>query len=476
MKPSSISMLGMAVLVGTLTGCVALPRDAGLRDVQDAVRERSGFTIDHIEQDAEVAVGERVRGLLQDELSETTAVEIALLANRRFQAELEELGIARAELWQAGLARNPIVGGEIRSPGRPFEIFLAQDVIDLIRLPKRRRLAAAAFEQAKLRVADEVFDLVTEVRQAYFTMQAASQMVAMRQKVVDAAQAAAELAIRQYDAGNISDLQLENEQALLEQAKLELAASQEAELAERERLTSLMGLWGEQTTWRIGARLPDLPVEEADLDGLESLAAAQRLDLAAARREVEIAMRAFPLARLSAFELEAGVHREREPEGTLTTGPSLDIAVPIFDRGGAARSRAGAVLRQARQRLAALAVEIRSEVRAARVRMLAARSRVEYYRRVVLPRRSRIVEFSQQEYNFMLIGAFQLLQARQNEIDAQRESIESLREYWVARSDLERAVGGRRAASADGPVDDQPGAIPSHDEDPDHEHEKEEQR
>lgn len=474
MKPSSISKLGMFVLSGTLTGCIALPRDAGLRDVQDAVRERSGFTIDRIDQDAESAIDERIRGLLQGELSETSAVEIALLANRRFQATLEDLGIARGELWQAGLARNPVVGGEIRSPGRAFEIFFVQDVLDLIRLPKRRRQAAAAFEQAKLRVADEVFDLVTEVRQAYFRTQAASQMVAMRQTVVDAAQAGAELAIRQYDAGNISDLQLENEQALLEQAKLELALSQEDQIAERERLNSLMGLWGEQTTWRIGSRLPDVPDDEADLDGLESLAAAQRLDLAAARREVEIALRALPLARLSAFELEAGVHREREPEGGTTTGPSLDFAVPIFDRGGAARSRAGAVLRQARQRLAALAVEIRSEVRAARAHMLAARSRAAYYQRVVLPRRSRIVDFSRQEYNFMLIGAFQLLQARQNEIEAQHAYIESLREYWIARSDLEHAVGGQLTASEKVSVVGEPATEPGPDKD--HDRGKEEER
>ncbi len=471
MKRPTLALCATA-LSGTLVGCVTLPKDAGLHDVQDDVRQRSGFTIDRIPTDAEEQVVERVRDLLREELSDSRAVEVALLGNRRLQATLQELGIARAELWQAGLPRNPILGGEIRFPGRssaPFEISLVQEVLDLIWLPQRRKLASAVFEQTKLRVAAEVFDLVTEVRGAYFTAQAASQMATMRRAVADAARIAADLAIRQHKAGNISDLELENEQALFEQAKLDLVLGEEEELLSRERLNSLLGLWGDLTQWRMAPRLPDPPAEEPDLAGLESLAASQRLDLAVARREIEVATRALPLARSSAFELEAGVHREKEPEGTTTTGPALEVSLPVFDRGGAGRSRARAVLAQAEQRYAALAVEVRSEVRAARHRMLSARARSAYHRDVVLPRRSRIVNFSQQEYNFMLIGVFQLLQAKRDEITAQGESIEALRDYWIARSELERAVGGRLTPAAQGSTANQPAVEPQKpNEDHDH--------
>lgn len=43
----------------------------------------------------------------------------------------------------------------------------------------------------------------------------------------------------------------------------------------------------------------------------------------------------------------------------------------------------------------------------------------------------------------MQIGPLQLLQARQAQLDAGRQYTETLRNYWVARADLERAVGGR---------------------------------
>ena len=56
----------------------------------------------------------------------------------------------------------------------------------------------------------------------------------------------------------------------------------------------------------------------------------------------------------------------------------------------------------------------------------------------------------QLQYNGMFVGVFQLLQARRDQIDAAREYIEALRDYWTARANLERAVGGRLPAPVPG--------------------------
>ena len=46
----------------------------------------------------------------------------------------------------------------------------------------------------------------------------------------------------------------------------------------------------------------------------------------------------------------------------------------------------------------------------------------------------------------MLLGVYQLIFAKQGEFNVYREYIEALRDYWIARSDLERAVGTRLVA------------------------------
>ena len=86
--------------------------------------------------------------------------------------------------------------------------------------------------------------------------------------------------------------------------------------------------------------------------------------------------------------------------------------------------------------------EIRSQVRAAANRMRAARARAEYYRTAVLPLQAKIVQQTQLQFNGMFIGVFQLLQAKQAQIDAGRGYIQSLQNYWMARSELEKTVGG----------------------------------
>jgi cobalt-zinc-cadmium efflux system outer membrane protein len=60
-----------------------------------------------------------------------------------------------------------------------------------------------------------------------------------------------------------------------------------------------------------------------------------------------------------------------------------------------------------------------------------------------VPLRERIVALTQEQYNAMLLGVYQLLQAKQGEIEAYRAYIEAVRDYWIARADLERAIGGR---------------------------------
>lgn len=420
-----------------LASCASVPRDAGLSDVQQAVATRTNQTLDWTASD------ERLRAMLQDELTADEAVAIAVANNSRLQVTLAELGIARAELIEASTIANPVFEFELRVPGepyRPYELRLAQSLIDLIQLPRRRAIGRAVFDAAQMRVSSNVLGFAADVRASYFEVVAATQHVAQNRTITEAARTAAEVAIKQHRAENITDLDLENEQALYEQAKLDLSRAERQLLVARESLMRNLGIRDE---WRVPESFPELPANEHDQEQLEQLAAQQRLDLAIARREVEIAQRGIPIARLSALgDAQLDVHYEREPSGEHTVGPGIEVPIPIFNTGRAARTRAEAQFLRARHALTALESEASSQLRAARATLGEARARVEYFRDVILPRRRRIVELTKLEHNAMLIGIFQLLQARQNEAQAQSDFVEAQREYWSARTSLDRALQG----------------------------------
>lgn len=447
-RPANAKAKGLLLVLGAAfsAGCASVPADAGLKDVRDSVARRGGYDLAWSDKGLEDrAIEEHVRTLLAEPLTADHAVDVALWNNRELHAALAGLSIARADLLEASLPRNPVMSFEIRSPSpiRPFEIAIMQTLLDLIQLPRRKRIAAAEFERVTLATGDRVVELAAQVRQAFYEAQAAEQKLALERKVAEAARAASDLAQRQLKAGNITSLMLENQQALYEQARLAVARAEADRSLSRERLNRTMGTWGADTAWTVAAALPAPPQEEVRPEGLESLAVEARLDLAAARAEVEAAARAVPGARLERIgEFGLGVHIEREDTGETTTGPSVEFALPLFNQGQAAAARARARLLQTERRFTATAVAVRNDVRAAWARLSAARTVVGYYAEVVLPRRQRLVELTQLEVTGMQMGVFQLLQARQNEIQAERESVEAQRDYWLARAELERAVGG----------------------------------
>jgi len=413
---------------------------------QGLIRERTGVTIPwSADGEAEGPVADTVRALLGRGLTEDRVVRVALLNNRRLRAALEEVGVSRAEFRQALLPANPTIEGEVRFNGgqRPGELGVMQDLSSILLVPLRRRAAGESLERTNLLAAHQALELVLETRSAFYEAQGAEQVRHYMERIVESARSAADLALRQHQAGNIPSLEADNRQTLYENAKIELSRSLTEVRAAREHLNRLMGVWGEETTWEILGDLPEVPADSIPTIGLEGLAVSNRLDLAAAEAEVRAIQGSFSLARFSRFpELRAGVHIEREPEGARTTGPAIELAFPLFDRGQHAVARTRSELRQARDRRAALAIEIRSDVRAALDLLISARELVAYYRDSVLPRRLRIVEQTQLEYNFMLTGVYQLLQVKEDEIKAQREYIEAQRDYWLARARLEHALGG----------------------------------
>jgi cobalt-zinc-cadmium efflux system outer membrane protein len=50
----------------------------------------------------------------------------------------------------------------------------------------------------------------------------------------------------------------------------------------------------------------------------------------------------------------------------------------------------------------------------------------------------------------MLVGAFDVLLAKQQEFDTYGKYLKAVRDYWVIRAELRKAVGGRLPAAASG--------------------------
>lgn len=456
------SFVGMMILAVGLSGCsaVAVDPQAGFPEVSQLVSERAGQQITRTPGAEETPPAlEAIKARLQDGLSEEEAVQIALLNNRDLQALYGRLGIAQADLVQASLLHNPVAdvttGFPVGGGMVDLNFGMAMDFIDLLYTPLRKRVAAARFEETKLRVAAEVLDFAWRTRTAFYRHQANEQMVEMRRQVAASTAASFELARRMREAGNIRELDLASEHALAEEAKLDLRLTQIAVRESREQLNTLMGLWGEETqSWMVEpVRLPEPPSEPLDSARLESRAIERSLDLAAAEQLIVAAAENVGLDRASGLFPEVIVGGKGERDGAeWEPGPTFILPLPFFDRGQARIARAQAELRQARELRHALAVRIRAVTRTTRDRLDGYRDRALHYREVLLPVRDRVVQETQLQYNAMQVGPLDLLRAKEQQIETAARYIDTLREYWTTRADLALILAGRLPPTEPAPV------------------------
>lgn len=432
-----------------LAGCATFDQRAGFSEVSATVEDRSGMQVVwNLGSELDAQVAQKVLSLLDAQLTADAAVQVALLNNRGLQATYAELGVAQADLVQAGLLKNPILDAGVFFPvaGGPvdLELKVAMGFLDVVYIPLRKRVAAARFEDAKLQVTGTVLDFAATVRAAHYRHQANEQMHELRQIIAQGLATSLDVARRLHEAGNITDLDLARDRALSEEAKLQLGSSELAVRQSRERLNTLMGLWGDATTWAITKRLPGIPKDPIPVDELERQALRQSINLASARQRMIVAGEQAGFTRATALvpEFDLGTLAERD-EGEWEVGPTFEFPLPLFDQGQARRGRAGAELRRAQQAYYAMAVRIRSTVRAVRDRLRGTRSRTLYYRDILLPLRERIVNEAQLQYNAMQLGAFELLRAREQQIQAGVGYIQALRDYWLVRTDLGQILSGR---------------------------------
>lgn len=442
--------LGAMAIIGLLAACASPNPDAGFSQVTQGVKPHLSAELRWARGDGDRRqIDAKVKELLASKLTADAAVQVALLNHRGLQAAFDELDVAEADRVRALSFPNPGVGIARSRRGEEVEIetSLHFNIARLLALPLTRQVESSRLAQLQTDLALQAVTLASDTRKAWIQAVAAAETVRYAQQVTEAAQASAELARRMAAVGNFNRLQHAREQAFQADAALGLARAEQLQRVSRERLTRLMGLWGEQLTYSLPERLPDPPNTLPERSDLESIAIAQRLDVQAARLYAERTARSLGLTRATRFVnvLELGVKRETSNEASDRRSWEIGFELPIFDSGEARLARAEAIYRQALNRASDTAITARSEVREAYFTARSSWEVARYHRLQIVPLRQRIAEENLLRYNGMLIGVFELLADARAQITSVNSAIEAARDYWLAQADLDMALVGRPA-------------------------------
>ncbi|HET9351960.1 MAG TPA: TolC family protein [Burkholderiales bacterium] len=431
-----------------LAGCVSFQDDARFTPVEQAVKERTGADTKWAKSDDEAnTVRGRVKELLAKPLGPTEAVQVALLNNPGLQASYAEVGIAEADLVQASRWRGPTFSFARLRRGDEIEtergVFF--DVLGLLTIPLSVKSQEKRLESVQHRAAGEALRVALQTRKAWFEAVAAQETARYMEQVRESAEASAELARRMAEAGNFPKLTQAREQAFYAEATAQLARARHNAIATRERLSRLMGLWGEDLRFELPERLPELPKTVREGGDLEAQALAQRLDVQGARREAESVAQSLGLTKATRFIdlLEVGLLRNTETGHERQEGWEIELGIPLFDFGAARTTRAERLYMQAVNRTIETAIDARSEVRESYSAYRTAFDIARHYRDEIVPLRKRISGELLLRYNGMLISVFELLADSRDQVAAVNAYIEAVRDFWFADADLQMAITGR---------------------------------
>ncbi|MFM0147537.1 TolC family protein [Paraburkholderia sp. RL18-085-BIA-A] len=441
-------VIAVAAAVAFLAGCTTFSKDGGFNTVSTTASERLGKDAVLVKTDEDRdAVSKRTQELLSKPLSMDDAVQIALLNNRGLQASYGELGISEADLVQAGRLPNPgftfsrAHGNDSLSINRTFTLSL----LNVLTIPLATRIESSRFEQTKLLTADAMLKVAADAQRAYVNAVAAQQSAAYAEQVKDSAEAGAELALRMQQAANFSKLDYAREQAFYADAVAQLARTRQQSVAAREKLTRTMGLWGAGTQYKLPDRLPDLPKDRPELKDLESFAMQNRLDIQAAKRQTQSVASSLGLSKATRFinALDVGYQNNFTTSDGHEQGYEIGVEIPIFNWGGSKVARAEAIYMQSVNRVAETAINARSEVRESYSAYVTDYDVAKHYRDEVVPIRKTISDELMLRYNGMLASVFELLADSRDQVGAVNGYIDALKDYWLAETDLQQALGGR---------------------------------
>jgi cobalt-zinc-cadmium efflux system outer membrane protein len=381
---------------------------------------------------------------LTDGLSEAEAVRLALVNNANFQEMLTDLGLAHADVIQAGLLSNPELQYTFPATGKPFRYLIELPLDALVLRPIRARAAGAEWERVRERLTQAGLDLVRDTRLAHADWVRAREQVRiagenrrLRERVTDLAEA-------RLRAGDATPLEVSTARIdSLRARQEELRAANDVPIVE-ERLRNLVGL---------GATRPDLVPEvgavgdvrtetPADLDALVAAAMQSRSDVQSADYAIRAAEERNELADLGWLRL-LGIADATAGNTGHVLSPGFRIGLPIFNRNEGAVLRAAAERERAVRQARTVRERAIQEVRQAHAQHAQAAADYRQWTVEIRPAVDEAVRRAENTYReggasllIVLETSRQLIETRAREAQLRADLARS----WA---ELERAVGRR---------------------------------
>ncbi len=449
------SICSLCALCGAIAGCVSDPTRPSARwlaqtDARVAQRVAP----------AEPAASLLTRDprspapVIDGELPLSRAVQLALAHNLALIASSETLAVAQANLAQAGLWTNPVIGqnsgflfpiSPVQGRGA-WDLSISQTVNTFLTRGPKVAAATAQREQAALDHAGAAFALAMQVERKYADLVhlERSRLVARRlastyEQGLRAARSRAQVGL--VPTPEVNRARLAELDAQRQSRRLDSLVR-----ATRSELNFLMGV-DPTSSWTLPTDVIDAMRMIADPPSDETLttfALGYRLDLERAECDAQLAAAQLSLAQRGRIpNLNLGFDRNVDSTGAVSIGPFFSVTLPIFDSGTVAVELAEDQVRLADRLYLAKSAQVRDDARAAAANVRLALDDARFFRTQSVPQQEENVRLAQEAFAQGVSDLDSLLNVLRDYSAALQSAEDAELALDQARVDLEQAAGLR---------------------------------
>lgn len=381
---------------------------------------------------------------IADGVTDDEAVAVALWNNAAFHADLTALGIARADLVEAGLLKNPIMSLLFPIGPKQFEATVTLPLEVFVQRPRRVAAAAAELERVATSLEQNALNLVRDVRIAHVDALFAEDRVQLAAATLDLRRQILALVDARFRAGEVAELEVIAARGDLEAANEQFARRSGELVTARERMLFLAGLPRAGATFAYVAPAAE-PAAPATVDDLVRSALASRPDLRAAELGIEAAAKRAKWERSKIAMLSGILDINGSGKNGFEAGPGIQAELPIFHRNKGGIRRSDAEVERAARQFLATRERILADVREAHAQLAAARTSLDAWRTSVIPNAEEVVGIAERAYRDGEESYLFVLEASRKLVDARAGEVQALAELRRAEAQLQRSIGRNRA-------------------------------
>jgi cobalt-zinc-cadmium efflux system outer membrane protein len=371
--------------------------------------------------------------------------EYAQIHSPRLREAAQEVQVQRGRAWQAGLYPNPVAdGGSTQLGGSTTQFYgqLSQEIVTKHKLKLDRAAISQEVVQAELRFVRTRFDLLTDVRQGFYTTLTAQrrrevieQLMAIVRRSAEAAQALERGGEGSRGDTLLLELELERADVSLQNAGVQLQAAQR-------QLAATLGdpdLIIERLDANLMQPLPDYPFQLTETGVLTRNALVQAAQVEIERNRILLdraIVEPFPNITVTGGYLHQATGGNIPPQPPNQAIIQLAMPLPIWNKNQGNIAAAQASIGRAGYASRRTQVELIGQLAGATGRFDVARQQVAKYEKSIMPKARETVKISQQGFQQGQFDLLRVLQSQRALIESQLNYLNAQESRWTAAAEI----------------------------------------